>query len=677
MCAAINITPEEIAFAERVLLPEGKTFDDERRNYITNLDTIDLQAVPGSGKTTALLAKLLILEKHLPFEDGSGILVISHTNAAIDEIKDRIGKHCPRLFSYPNFIGTIQSFVDTFLAIPFGHNQLKTRISWIDVTRYKEALWSEFNKIYWDSTYDQPGKYLFTRHIKRATAEANTKGVTPKVRCNELIQEEVQGLYFDFRDKRIKHFRDDSTFLANENNAKYQGIKQAILNVIGSGVISYQYAYKMGFAYCECYPEVANFLKKRFRFVFVDEMQDMDEDQYNLLEQIFYDNEGTTKFQRIGDKNQAIYNGIAKFQDIWQNRDTVLPLNGSHRLTPPVAELVNCFALERQEGFEVNGLGEGNIKPHLIVYENATLGQVVPKYAEVIIGLQGTDQIPKDPKHPFKVVAWNTDWEEQHDIDNPDKLRLIDFHKSFKRDISRPKNDYDALESYLKYYNKEKKTLEPIRKNILNALLKVLRLEDVRDENDRPYSKRKLLNFLKYLDDSGTAYQSMKQHLYNWSMGVIKGNEATVLQEIRDYIPEFLNIFGKTITNSTYFINNSDVPENVATKQQQELSNQFEYNGISLEIGTVHSSKGQTHTATLYLETFYQGKYESEYLAGQLKGTEFNDGRQYHKQANVMAYVGLSRPNLLLCMAVHKSRFDAQLADLDKDKWVIIELFEE
>ena len=119
MSQAIEITDEDIQYAENILLPQGKTFDNERRNFIRNLSTIDLQAVPGSGKTTALLAKLLILETKLPLSDGSGILVLSHTNAAVDEIKEKIHQYCPQLFRYPNFIGTIQSFVNEFLAIPY------------------------------------------------------------------------------------------------------------------------------------------------------------------------------------------------------------------------------------------------------------------------------------------------------------------------------------------------------------------------------------------------------------------------------------------------------------------------------------------------------------------------------------------------------------------------------
>ena len=84
------IIDDDIAKAEKVLLPDGLAFDKQRKDFIKNLQRIDLQAVPGSGKTTALLAKLIILEKHLPFKDGSGILVISHTNTAINEIKERI-----------------------------------------------------------------------------------------------------------------------------------------------------------------------------------------------------------------------------------------------------------------------------------------------------------------------------------------------------------------------------------------------------------------------------------------------------------------------------------------------------------------------------------------------------------------------------------------------------------
>ena len=57
MSQTIEITDEDIDYSEKILLPKGKVFDDERRDFIRNLSTIDLQAVPGSGKTTALFCE--------------------------------------------------------------------------------------------------------------------------------------------------------------------------------------------------------------------------------------------------------------------------------------------------------------------------------------------------------------------------------------------------------------------------------------------------------------------------------------------------------------------------------------------------------------------------------------------------------------------------------------------
>ena len=82
----MTISDDIILKAQEQLLPENCYFDIERIDFIKNFDSIDLLAVPGSGKTTALLAKLFCLSKQLPFKDGSGILVLSHTNAAINVV---------------------------------------------------------------------------------------------------------------------------------------------------------------------------------------------------------------------------------------------------------------------------------------------------------------------------------------------------------------------------------------------------------------------------------------------------------------------------------------------------------------------------------------------------------------------------------------------------------------
>lgn len=99
---------------------------------------------------------------------------------------------------------------------------------------------------------------------------------------------------------------------------------------------------------------------------------------------------------------------------------------------------------------------------------------------------------------------------------------------------------------------------------------------------------------------------------------------------------------------------------------------------MEVQIGTIHSVKGKTLTAVLYLETFYQGhdSYESKSLENQFKKEKFiesrNTGKAYHIQSAKMVYVGFSRPTDLLCFAVYRDRFNECLSDICTDTFEII-----
>ena len=88
----MKILDSDIEIAEKILLPTGMRFDEERRSFIKDLNSCDLLAVPGSGKTTALQAKLCCISQHFPLEENQGVLVLSHTNNAVNEIKKKLGK---------------------------------------------------------------------------------------------------------------------------------------------------------------------------------------------------------------------------------------------------------------------------------------------------------------------------------------------------------------------------------------------------------------------------------------------------------------------------------------------------------------------------------------------------------------------------------------------------------
>src|SRR5206468_9274220 len=93
-----EIQDAEIKAIENIIL-NGKHFDDQRRDFIKCIDkSIDLVACPGSGKTTSLITKISLLANRMPFADARSICVLTHTNVAINEIKEKLGSKANILF---------------------------------------------------------------------------------------------------------------------------------------------------------------------------------------------------------------------------------------------------------------------------------------------------------------------------------------------------------------------------------------------------------------------------------------------------------------------------------------------------------------------------------------------------------------------------------------------------
>ena len=99
-------------------LGDELSFDPERRNALINNN--DIQACPGSGKTTMVAYKLILLAK-MWIDTHRGICVLTHTNVAKEEILKHLRKHPSgyKLLSYPHFVGTIQEYINRYLGIPF------------------------------------------------------------------------------------------------------------------------------------------------------------------------------------------------------------------------------------------------------------------------------------------------------------------------------------------------------------------------------------------------------------------------------------------------------------------------------------------------------------------------------------------------------------------------------
>ena len=96
--------------------------------------------------------------------------------------------------------------------------------------------------------------------------------------------------------------------------------------------------------------------------------------------------------------------------------------------------------------------------------------------------------------------------------------------------------------------------------------------------------------------------------------------------------------------------------------------------GRRIEFDTIHGVKGETHDATLYLETDRQGASDLNRIlpyfgVGKLGSSNLFD---YSRK---LAYVGMSRPKKLLCVAMQAKTYEKS-EGVFADDWEIIDLRE-
>ena len=464
---------------------------------------------------------------------------------------------------------------------------------------------------------------------------------------------------------KLQNYQD---YTNEEKEKLYQWFLSFKQNILKQGILHFDDAYFLAKAYLFHFPKIKEIIQKRFSYVFVDEMQDMETHQYDLLEKLFYDEGNSTSiFQRIGDKNQAIFNNIESNEVNWIDRGNNLVLTNSHRLSSKIANVVKSFALNNPNNFDIIGLNECDIKPHIILFDDTSKEKVIPKFAELVKEFKEEGRLIDYGKYPIKAICWNTKME------NDIKIRMGHYFPNFQKDIDKPKQDYTCLKDYLLYYDKGNKTIKQIQDNILNAFLKILRLENILNEG-RCFTKLQLLNYIK--DQDFELFQSFRKQLYLWSMDIIKGKIDKVFEEVKIHMNTFVNIFDKrnTLQKSSDFLNQEDISLQVIENTQNNIYLEEDFN---IEIVTVHSVKGQTHCATLYLESFYYndgGKsYESQRLADAFLGNYITNRGIRIQQSLKMTYVGFSRPTNLLCVAIHKDRFYQYLSKINKDIWEIVD----
>jgi hypothetical protein len=672
-------TPEEIKYAESILLPQGKTFEDDKVKIIQCNESKSIKACPGSGKTTTLLAKLAILANRMPLEKNQGICVLTHTNVAIDEIKSKLGHKSDILFSYPNHFGTIQSFVDKFLAIPNYEKIYDKKLNEISNDAYLKALdrnfrfeigklkRNEFSKRIWHFILNNivdgtdPSSFLHSIRLDIINDEIEIINRQGRIIKFEKPRRKKQKKYTNWSDTEIKEIKDWFIQIIQNSHSRY-------------GVISYTDAYLYAKDYLCSYPHLVDAFSSRFRYIFLDEMQDTDIYQLQIIEQVF-DNQKTI-IQYFGDPHQAIFYK-AKANVVWQPVKH-LPINASKRFGEKIAKILRSVCIEANLDLEANP-EINSLKPHLIVYDEPK--DVLPKFCELvssaIVEKDGDEKtilkLSIEEKKTIKAVGWVG---EPNKVDKlKSELTIQSYFPSFRKNIKKKeKVDYDSIKTFLR--KQEKATVKDYSDNIIRALVHILSTENKKPKSsatNRNYSKSTLLSELKDTNLKRYSYLLRKLAIWSKDIHLSDGYSDEAVVAIKKFIIDHFLIWFDIKEPNRYtndFLQNE--PKDNISEEDIKLNNTYKCDKneqVKIEIGTIHSVKGETHVATLLLETWYEGNHESEIIIDQILGIPYVKARSkdvHKKETLKMSYVAMSRPKYLLCMAIKKDRIQGILDDANK-----------
>ncbi len=288
-----EVTDDDIRWVSALLGLKANAFygvdgKDPRQDALKSMETVDIAACPGSGKTTLLVAKLAILAKKWPYQT-QGLCVLSHTNAAQDEIESKLGGtavgRC--LLSYPHYVGTIHGFVNKFLSLPmlrsygFANIHFSNEISGAKLWRLSSN--GRELKSYLKENFKKPRDHQIA------------------VKSIHYVGENLDICLKATRSVCLRRISNSSTFkVMNE-------WKKAILR---DGFAVYDDIIAYGQFVLKTYPGIEKIIRDRFPIIFIDEAQDNNEEQAALLHRIFTTDDSPVFCQRFGDANQAIYNSV-------------------------------------------------------------------------------------------------------------------------------------------------------------------------------------------------------------------------------------------------------------------------------------------------------------------------------------------------------------------------------
>lgn len=605
-----------------VAFPKLDFTDNDCRAVLMEDGEVDIQAAPGSGKTTVLAARLFLISRKWESEH-QGICVISHTNTASREIRHRLAGTVEgsRILHYPHFIGTIHSFVNQYIALPSLRSAGKS-IDAIDNELFERRALKEALK-------NRSLSYWMEKNPNSAPA---------------IIAE-------------LHYTGENLTLTSGKGNipgpGKVRDALEALKKMLDmAGVFRHEDMFAIAENTLLTRPRMKHLLSRRFPLVMIDEMQDTSVAQAALLGRIFTED---VVIQRFGDINQRIFDGKDD-SGISFPEGHVLSMSTSRRFGPVIAGIVSKV---RQSGPEVAGKGPiSAAPPTLLVYDKVKVDQVIPHFGRLILNTFDDSALQAGGRVAAICARRSSDANQtpgRHvgDFWPPIAAKASDPSRRLTNAWVMLGKDVDMGTVSFELGDR----VERVRRIVLLALREANApvAVDIR-ESWRLFRRLRDADF-----DLHQLRRVCRGIVMNKSAGQTHDGREAVISSLYDALAPLLSEMSQEeFSRLNVFSNPGDKEGSPPTLEPSICRVELDGRSVAISVDTVAMTKGETHLATLYLESFgaYSKRFDVVEAIGLISG-RFTAARKVPPSVKPQlrnVYVGLSRPTQFLCLAMNRER---------------------
>jgi hypothetical protein len=640
VCSVLGLPPT--AFS-------GPDAQDPRLPVLKSAETLDVEACPGSGKTMLLVAKLAILARHWT-DRQQGVCVLSHTNAARRQIERRLGNTAEgqRLLSYPHFIGTIHGFVNEFLAIPWLRSH-RLPIEMIDDEACQNWRWRRLPN--W---------------VKQRL---------------EQVNHDLHVLRYRDANVDLGEIRWSRGGTLGRDTKTYRALKAVCEQSVRRGFHCHDEMFVWAHDLLDNVPLVAGYLRHRFPLLFIDEVQDNSEAQSVLLHRIFMKGDNPVLRQRFGDANQAIYQYAGQegaVTDPFPAADIRRDVPNSFRFGQSIADLADPLAVEPQ-GLQGQG-GKGpegepdKARRHAVfLFDDETVDNVLGAYG------------------PYLLDEFSNKELREGDFTAIGAVHRVDTFDNVPRFVGHYWPDYDSgiagadpqPATFIQYMMAGRRLAETsgeahgLVEKLAQGVLRLARIANSDAKlSGRKRQHRYVLELLEDKAEEKDSYLELVRCLGveraavtksgwedTWRPVVVAiGTAIAGVEALPPEAEEFLAWSGPDGEKEQAA--ERDCPDNFYRYPPEDPQ-------VSIRLGSIHSVKGETHTATLVLDTFYRAHHlktlKPWLLGNKSGGNAESDSVQRRLKLH---YVGMTRPARLLCLAMRNDALnEAEITKLQERGW--------